>query len=225
MISISDLSKEYGSVKALQHINVAFEKGSITGIVGANGAGKTTLFRCIVGLEKYSGEVSSTHDQLKDVVGYLPAEPFFFDKMTGQEYLTLCLQARGNKQSVSAQANVFDLPLNRYVTGYSTGMKKKLAMTAVLLQRNEVYILDEPFSGVDFESNLVLVEVIKKLKSTGKTVILSSHMLASLTEICDTIHVLKQGQLEHSIDKADFVDLGAQVSELSPQIDLSAFGL
>ena len=104
-ILAKDLKKSYKGRQVVRGVSLELVGGEVVGLLGPNGAGKTTLFRCIVGLEKYSGEVSSTHDQLKDVVGYLPAEPFFFDKMTGQEYLTLCLRARGNKQSVSAEAN------------------------------------------------------------------------------------------------------------------------
>ena len=92
--------------------------------------------------------------------------------------------------------NIFDLPLNQYATTYSTGMKKKLALTAILLQRNEYFILDEPFNGVDIESNMLLTEIIHTLKKLGKTVIISSHIFSTLSDTCDEINLLSEGSIK-----------------------------
>ncbi len=85
MIKIEDLSKSYGQKRVLNSVNLEFEQGRVYGIVGENGAGKTTLFRCIAGLETYSGKISSNFDKLKDKLGLLFTEPFFFSKMTGRD--------------------------------------------------------------------------------------------------------------------------------------------
>ena len=151
MIKIEKLSKYFGKKQVLNNIDLEFNKGKVYGIVGENGAGKTTLFRCISGLESYKGNVKSDFKKLKDHLGLLLTEPFFFSKITGKEYIQLLTNARQIKQLNMKDKNIFDLPLNQYASTYSTGMKKKLALTAILLQENDVFILDEPFNGVDIQ--------------------------------------------------------------------------
>ena len=127
MITIEKLSKFYGKKLIINTINLEFKKGKVYGIVGENGAGKTTLFKCISGLENYEGSISSEFDNLKNHLGLLLTEPFFFSKITGKEYIQLPINARQMKVSNIETKNIFDLPLNQYITTYSTGMKKKLA--------------------------------------------------------------------------------------------------
>lgn len=204
MIEIQNLDKSFGSHQVLHNINIRFEQGHVYGIAGENGAGKTTLFRCIAGLEEYSGSISSDLQPLKNHLGLLLTEPFFFDKITGREYLQLLCNARGVAVSNLDERNIFDLPLNQYAGTYSTGMKKKLALTAILLQQNQYFILDEPYNGVDIQSNLVITEIIHQLKSLGKTVLLSSHIFSTLSETCDEIHLLRNGQFIMQAGKNDF---------------------
>jgi ABC-2 type transport system ATP-binding protein len=109
--------------------------------------------------------------------------------------------------------NIFDLPLRQYVETYSTGMKKKLALTAVLLQKNECFILDEPFNGLDLESSVLLTEIILRLRALGKTILISSHIFSTLRDVCDTILVLNNGKFETSLDKEDFGTLEQQLKE------------
>lgn len=204
MIEIQNLDKSFGSHQVLHNINIRFERGQVYGIAGENGAGKTTLFRCIAGLEEYSGSINSDLQPLKNHLGLLLTEPFFFDKITGREYLQLLCNARGVAVSNLDERNIFDLPLNQYAGTYSTGMKKKLALTAILLQQNQYFILDEPYNGVDIQSNLVITEIIHQLKSLGKTVLLSSHIFSTLSETCDEIHLLRNGQFIMQAGKNDF---------------------
>jgi ABC-2 type transport system ATP-binding protein len=204
MIEIQNLDKSFGSHKVLHNINIRFERGHVYGIAGENGAGKTTLFRCIAGLEEYSGSISSDLQPLKNHLGLLLTEPFFFDKITGREYLQLLCNARGVAVGNLDERNIFNLPLNQYAGTYSTGMKKKLALTAILLQQNQYFILDEPYNGVDIQSNLVITEIIHQLKSLGKTVLLSSHIFSTLSETCDEIHLLRNGKFIMQAGKNDF---------------------
>lgn len=204
MIKIEKLSKFYGNKPVLKDINVSFKKGNVYGIVGENGSGKTTLFRCISGLEDYEGEILSEYKHLKDHIGLLLTEPFFFPRMTGKEYIQLLLNASHSTVVNIEERNVFNLPLNTYAASYSTGMKKKLALTAILLQENDCLILDEPFNGVDIQSNMVIVEIIKKLKELGKTVLISSHIFSTLSETCDEIHVLKNGEFIKQVSKESY---------------------
>lgn len=209
MIEIIQLSKRFGNKQVLEELSVSFKPGNIIGIVGANGAGKTTLFRSIVGLEKYEGEIIFPTELQH--IGYLPTSPEYLSKLLAGEYLTFMAKARNINTFNMQEVNLFDLPLQQYAERFSTGMKKKLGLTALLLQKNDLYILDEPFSGVDFESNYLIKELLNHLRELGKTIILSSHILSSLTESCDEIHFLKEGKLVESVAKSDFDQIDEEV--------------
>jgi len=213
MISIQKISKNYGTKQVLKDINILFDKGKVYGVVGENGAGKTTLFRCIAGLEDYNGQISSDLSPLKDHLGLLLTEPFFFTKITGKEYIRLLCNARKKEISEIDEKNIFDLPLNQYASTYSTGMKKKLALLAILLQENQYFILDEPFNGVDIHSNIIIIDLIHQLKALGKTVIISSHIFSTLSDTCDEIYLLKNGEIVKKVLREDFNTLELEMKE------------
>jgi ABC-2 type transport system ATP-binding protein len=215
MIKMNDLSKVFGDKEVLKNVSMEFSKGNVYGIVGENGAGKTTLFRCIAGLESYSGEIISDVTPLKNHLGLLLTDPFFFSMITGREYIRLLCNARGKTNLDIDSKNIFDLPLNQYASTYSTGMKKKLAITAILLQENEYFILDEPFNGVDIQSNIILTEIILKLKELNKIVIISSHIFSTLSETCDEIHLLRKGEQIKSVQKSGFKNLEQEMKEMT----------
>ena len=213
MIKIKKLSKFYGKKQVLNSINLEFKKSKIYGIVGENGAGKTTLFRCISGLENYKGHISSDYTKIKDHLGLLLTEPFFFSKITGKEYIRLLTNARQTEVINIEDKNIFDLPLNQYASTYSTGMKKKLALTAILLQENNVFILDEPFNGVDIQSNLIITEIIERFKKLEKTVIISSHIFSTLANTCDEIYLMKNGEIIKKVEQEGFNNLEKEMKE------------
>lgn len=214
MITIKNLSKYYGASKILSNINLSFEDGKVYGIVGENGSGKTTLFKCITGIEKHDGIITANLEPLKDHIGYLQTEPFYFSKITGREYVQLLCNARSKENKNLDDKNIFDLPLNQYAVTYSTGMKKKLAITAILLQENQYYILDEPFNGVDIQSNIIILEVLKELKKLGKTIIISSHIFSTLSDICDEIHLIKNGEFIKRVYKEEFSALEQEMKNI-----------
>ena len=211
MIEIVNLTKKFGSFLALDGINMNIGKGQVVGVVGENGAGKTTLFRCIAGLEDYDGKIISELKPLKNQMGFLSTEPYFFSKITAKEYIRLLCNARGKDISHIEEKNIFDLPLNQYVSTFSTGMKKKLALTAILLQENTCFILDEPFNGIDIQSSFLVTEIIHRLKSLHKTLIIASHIFSTLSDVCDEIHLLHQGKLIKSVQKEQFPDLESEM--------------
>lgn len=215
MIRINGLSKNYGNSEVLKNITMEFSEGNVYGIVGENGAGKTTLFRCIAGLESYSGEIISDTKPLKNHLGLLLTDSYFFSKITGKEYIRLLCNARGKINSEIEDKNIFDLPLHQYASTYSTGMKKKLALTAILLQENKYFILDEPFNGVDIQSNIVLTEIILKLKELNKIVLISSHIFSTLSDTCDEIHLLRKGELIKSVQKSEFYNLEQEMKKIA----------
>lgn len=194
MVIVEHLNKKYGSHLILGDVNFRLDAGWVYSIMGENGAGKSTLFRCLMGLERYEGQVEIDED--KGTIGCLPDVPFYYSYVTGYEYVEFCLEAQGVKASRQEidEANVLlRLPLDRYATRYSLGMQKRLALLALMLQRNLVYILDEPFNGMDMPGTLILKRWINELRQRGCTILFSSHIISSLTDVCDEIFYLYQG--------------------------------
>lgn len=211
-VGVYQLKKSFGGNEVLGGIDLDFRAGRVYGLVGRNGAGKTTFFNCLAGLEKHSGNVMAEGGKLKDRLGFLQTEPHFPSKLTGREYLRLFCKAREVPDDGLDERNVFDLPLDRYAQQYSTGMKKKLGLLAILLQKNDFFILDEPFNGVDVHSALLIAEIIRRLKSEMKTVLISSHIFSTLKETCDIIHVLDGGKITETIGQADFERLEQEMT-------------
>lgn len=207
MIEIKDLNKNFGYTEALKSVNLRFEPGMVYGIIGPNGAGKSTLFNCMAGTINYSGHISFGEKNTKDSIGLLPTEPYFLSWLTGREYLKFICNARKIKNVDFDRANIFELPLDKYASTYSTGMKKKLAITGILLQRNQIFILDEPFNGVDIQSNLLISDIILALKAKQRTVIISSHILSSLTDTCDFFIIINEGKIVQQAPKSEFGEI------------------
>lgn len=208
LIHISRLSKSYAQTKVLEDLSVIYNSGMIYGLVGENGAGKTTLFNCIMGMTTYEGNIRKT-DNIS--IGYLPAENYFYTLITGQEYLDFCIKAKNKnieKERIREINEIFQLPLQRYASEYSTGMKKKLALMALLLQDNDLYILDEPFNGMDLYGCIQLKKIIYSLKNRGKTILLSSHQITILRELCDCMdylsyHTITQRYTHESVEEIE----------------------
>jgi len=225
MIQLTNVSKKYGKKEVLKNISLTFSSGKVYGIVGDNGAGKTTLFRCIGGFENFDGEISSNLIPLKNYLGFLFTEPHFFVRITGKEYVQLLCNARKVKLEKLASKNIFDLPLNQYVSTYSTGMKKKLAIFALLMQENDYFILDEPFNGLDIQSTILMEEIILSLKELNKIIILSSHVFSTLKKTCDEILILEQGTLNRTVKKEDFDALESELTDKILEKKIHKLGL
>jgi len=225
VIILENISKSFGTHIVLKDINMSFEKGKTYGLVGENGAGKTTLFNCIAGLECYDGQIKSEYEQLKNHLGFLQTDPYFFEKITGREYIQLLCNARKIAVKDLALQNIFELPLDQYASTYSTGMKKKLALMGILLQNNDFFILDEPFNGVDIHSNIIITEIIHQLKSLGKIVVISSHIFSTLNDTCDEIYLLKAGKLANRVLHKDFGSLEQEMKDFSIGNRMERLGL
>lgn len=212
MLSISSLNKYYSKHHVLKGIDASFAEGQVHGIIGLNGAGKTTLFNCICGLLDYEGTIAhSSITDLKNHIGYVPTELYFFPRTKGKEYLDFISHARGVGKIDHDAINKFELPLNEYIDNYSTGMKRKLAVMSAMVGESNIYILDEPFNGVDIKSNLILKKEVQQLREKGKTVLLSSHITSSLTELCDDIYLLQDGKFSQYYRPEDYSKIEADL--------------
>jgi ABC-2 type transport system ATP-binding protein len=215
MLEIIDLHKAYGPHQVLRGVSLAVQPGSIHGLIGANGAGKTTLINCLYGLENdFSGTVrdNATDRLVRETTGLVPYEPYFYPRITGREYVAFCLQARRQPvPDLRGWNQVLELPLDQYATEYSAGMKKKLALLAVLVQDFTYLILDEPFNGLDLEANLLLKQILRQLRSRGTGILLTSHILGTLTEVADEATVLVGGLVQRRYQAAEFGTLEADL--------------
>jgi ABC-2 type transport system ATP-binding protein len=205
MISIKNLSVTFGEHVVLNNICMNFVEGHVHGIVGLNGAGKTTFFNALAKtLKPDEGLVEKDGIPLiiKDTA-YLETVNFFYSRITGNEYLKIFKQTNADFNLQTFQ-QYFKLPLDELVENYSTGMKKKLALLAILKQDKPIFILDEPFNGLDLETNKILELIITTLKQKGKTVFISSHIIEPLLTTCNNIHLLENGSFIKSFEQAEF---------------------
>lgn len=210
MIEIRSLQKAFGDQAVLHHVDLTLRPGTLHGLVGANGSGKTTLLHCLYGLHHdYQGIIRETHGRpIRPTTGLLPYEPYFYPRLTGREYVEFCLQARGRPvPDLEPWNQLLELPLNQYAETYSAGMKKKLALLALLVQDYRYLILDEPFNGLDLSTNLLLTEVLRRLRRQGVGILMTSHLLGSLLELCDEITVLADGRVLRHYPATDFARL------------------
>ncbi|MBF9220736.1 ATP-binding cassette domain-containing protein [Hymenobacter ruricola] len=207
MLEVLNLHKAFGAHEVLRGVDLTLRPGTIHGLVGANGAGKTTLITCLYGLEKgFRGTVRDTAGvPVRQSTGLLPYEPYFYPRLTGREYLEFCLQARGRPVvDFTGWNQLLELPLDQYADEYSAGMRKKLALLALLVQDFDYLILDEPFNGLDLEANLLLKAVLKRLRDRGTGILMTSHLLGALTETADEISVLMAGRIQRHYAAAEF---------------------
>ncbi len=208
MLQIENLHFQYQQKPILQGLSLSLAPGIIMGILGRNGAGKTSLFKLISGwLKPQQGQIQQSGQPLPGhQVAFLETHPYFYPFMTGKEYLQL-LRLQNPDFSIGQWNHIFQLPLNDYATTYSTGMKKQLAILGILALDRPIVILDEPFNGLDFESTEKLYRIILRLQEQNKTVLISSHIIESLTSICRKVAYLQNGQIQQIFEQAKFNEM------------------
>lgn len=219
-MDIQSLSVSYGKQKVLKDLNLTLKPNGVNGLVGINGAGKTTLLNTLAGLKKRdTGHVIWEGAPLESSqIGFLETENYFYPKMKGREYLEVFALSNA-KFNPDAWNALFGLPLDKLIEDYSTGMKKKLAIMGICGLDRPILFLDEPFNGVDLESNEKIKLVMRKLTEQGKTILVTSHILETLTTICDQISVLMEGTIERTAERPEYENL---VIHLTQKISDSA---
>ena len=202
VLQIKDLSKSYGHIKAVDKLNLNIEAGQIYGILGPNGSGKTTTLGMITGiLQSDSGSYSWFQDKYPNPlkkIGTILETPNFFPYLNADENLEIVRHIKGsenkNFDAILKTVNLIDRRKSKF-SSYSLGMKQRLAIAATLVGDPEVLIFDEPTNGLDPQGIADVRTTLKDVASSGRTVILASHMLDEVEKICTHVAIIKNGVL------------------------------
>lgn len=210
MIETRYLTKQYKDLVALDKLNLTIDRGDIYGFIGPNGAGKTTTIRILATLLRpTSGQAFvcgySVNGQAKHIrrkIGYVPDEFGIYEDMTVSEYLEFFaalyeIMGKERQRVIHDVLELTDLAYKRdaQVDSLSRGMRQRLALARVLLHDPEVLLLDEPASGLDPRARIEIRELLKELRSMGKTILISSHILSELAELSNKVGIIERGQL------------------------------
>ena len=213
MLKIEGLVKKYGKFTAVDHLDLQVDKGSIFGFVGPNGAGKTTTMKIMAGLMSADEgsvyidgiDVSEDTDLLKQKIGYMPDFFGVYSDLRVDEYMdfyagTYYIPYDSRGQIIDNLLELVDLShkRNAYVDSLSRGMKQRLCLARSLVHDPDILILDEPASGLDPRARIEMKEVLKQLSTLDKTIIISSHILPELVEMCTEIGIINHGKMVDS---------------------------
>jgi len=193
MLKLVIEKKYYRKNKVLESIDFEISSNGIYGVIGKNGAGKTTLFQCIASQTPYSGYIHLNDKPIdKDAVGWCPTNPFVYDYLTSEEFKSFFAKLYGLKK---VNNDLFDLPKNQLIKEFSTGMKKKAYLNALLQKKYSIYLFDEVFNGLDIESVFTFEKIIRKLGESN-IVFVSSHILPPLFKICKNIFLIEDSKIK-----------------------------
>jgi ABC-type multidrug transport system ATPase subunit len=224
VLSISNLTKHFGRIKAVNNLNLTVLPGQVFGMLGPNGSGKTTTLGMLMGVVNptagnftWFGETPD--HQIRKKIGAVLEHPIFYPYLTGQKNLELNAMIKecdpGNIPKVLELVELADRKDDKYKT-YSLGMKQRLAIASALLNNPTVLILDEPTNGLDPMGIAEIRELIKKIATQGKTIILASHLLDEVQKVCTHFAVLKKGNLVHT-GPVDDVGKGSETVEVTAE--------
>lgn len=213
-LQIEQIVLSYGTHPVLKNLCMELKSGYLYGLAGVNGAGKTSLLNCISGLQKYQeGSILLDHAKLiTSDVGYLETKFFSYPHMTGRDYLEL-FSAGTPEFKISIWNKLFDLPLDEYISDYSSGMQKKLGILGVIALDRPVILLDEPFNALDLEAVELMKRILPELKKLNKIVLITSHIIETITESCDQIFYMKDGKIFKTYYRNEFPSLRADLTQ------------
>jgi len=226
VLSIKNLTKNFGRLCAVNQISLEVKAGQVFGMLGPNGSGKTTTLGMLMGVVnptggEYSWFGEAPSNQVRKKIGAVLEHPIFYPYLSGQKNLELNAMIKEcppeNIPNVLDLVELSDRKDDKYKT-YSLGMKQRLAIASALLNEPTVLILDEPTNGLDPQGIAEIRELIKKIASRGKTIILASHLLDEVQKVCTHFAVLKKGNLVH-VGRVDDVGRGAELVEISADVE------
>ncbi|HYR03880.1 MAG TPA: ABC transporter ATP-binding protein [Nitrososphaerales archaeon] len=209
-LRLESIYKSYGDIKAVRGIELTLDKGEILGLLGPNGSGKSTTMKMVLGILKPdSGEVfvfgeklSTAPVELKKKLGYVPETPQLYEFLTGLEYIDFVAEMYGvppaeRKERVSHFMDGLQLSghENELISGYSQGMKQKVAIISALVHKPKVLVLDEALNGLDPRSARLVKDLVKELATEGVSILFSTHVLEIAQSLCDKVAIMYQGTI------------------------------
>jgi ABC-2 type transport system ATP-binding protein len=204
VIETNNLTKYYGKIKGVEDLTFSVKRGEIFGFLGPNGAGKTTTIRTLLGYlyptrgtaTIFGKDIIDNNVEIKKEVAYIPGDLNIYGHLTGKQFLDYFASLRNREMVLFDELlNIFEVPLQRKVKGYSKGMKQKLGIIQAFMDDPEMVIMDEPTSGLDPLLQQKFYDFILKQKKRGRTMFFSSHVLAEVDKICDRIGIIRNGEL------------------------------
>lgn len=231
MIKTENLRKEYGTLVAVDDLNLEIAEGDIFGFIGPNGAGKTTTIKMFATLLKPTAgkayingiDVQANHQEVRPLIGYMPDFFGVYDDVKVWEYLDFFASAyripkADRPEKIDYVLNLTNLMVKKdsFVEELSRGMKQRLCLAKTLIHDPKVLLLDEPASGLDPRARIEIKELLKQLKSMGKTILISSHILPELADFCNKIGIIEKGRLIIAGDVRKIMDevAGARILEI-----------
>jgi len=243
MLELRRVSKHFAGIPAVDDVSFCARPGEVTGYLGPNGSGKSTTMKMITGLLSLTAghilfdgrQIDENLIAFKKRMGYVPEEPYLYNHLSGVEYLTMVAQlrrlpARESAERIEGLLQLLSLHDDRHasISGYSKGMRQKVLIGGALLHNPDLVLLDEPFSGLDVGSALVLRRLIQELAARGKTVMFSSHELDTVERVSTRVVILHKGKIvaDDSIERLrllmELPSLEAIFSQLAVEQDTSS---
>ena len=243
MLELRRVSKLFAGIPAVNDVNFSARPGEVTGYLGPNGSGKSTTMKMITGLLSLTAgkilfdgrPIDEDLIAFKKRMGYVPEEPYVYNHLSGVEYLTMVTQlrrlpARESAKRIEGLLQLLSLHDDRHasISGYSKGMRQKVLIAGALLHNPDLVLLDEPFSGLDVGSALVLRRLIQELAARGKVVLFSSHELDTVERVSTRVVILHKGKIvaDDSIERLrslmELPSLEAIFSQLAVEQDTSS---
>lgn len=210
MLQIKNLTKHFGSFTAVNSINLSINKGELYGFLGPNGAGKTTTIKMITGLlSPASGSIIidgidawQKPIEAKTIIGYVPDQPFLYDKLTGREFLLFSgglynIKKDFLKAKIEELLDVFKIGswIDKRTEEYSQGMRQRIAITSAFLHNPKLIVIDEPMVGLDPQSSFLVKKYLVEQAAEGKTIFMSTHSLHIVEEICTKVGIINKGTI------------------------------
>lgn len=210
LLEIKNFTKRYGEVVAVDNLNLSVDRGELFGFLGPNGAGKTTTIKTIVGLLRPDeGQITiggydivAQPEQAKRLIGYIPDNPYIYDRLTGREFLELVGSLYGMDKKLIHERIEFLFDLfgieewgDEYAAEYSHGMRQKVIMASAIMHDPALIVIDEPMVGLDPQSQRLVKGVMRRLIERGTAIFMSTHTLSVAEEVCTRIGIIYRGKL------------------------------
>jgi ABC-2 type transport system ATP-binding protein len=210
MLKLTNLTKKYGNLTAVNGLNLEVEAGEVFGLLGPNGAGKTTTMKMIAGLEKPTAgtvaiggcDIQKEPVQAKKIMAYVPDAPYLYHLLTGREFLEFVadvwqMDENQKKANIEKYLALFDLEAqaDRLIDSYSQGMRQKIALASALVHEPKLLVLDEPLTGVDALVAKKIKNILVNYAGAGHAVFLSTHIMAVAEQLCTRIGIINEGRL------------------------------